>query len=90
MASLQIALSEVDIERMTAAMRAEFGTRIDGLSHNGRDLTVHFVGDYTAADETAAQAVIDSIDSFVPEREYTGTITDDEWLAGLSATWETE
>ena len=59
MHNLNIDLNHAAVGSLDAAMRAEFGGRISGISYNynGSMATVHFFEEYNAADNAAALAI---------------------------------
>lgn len=76
MQTMQFSLtSAVHIGVLDAAMRAQFGARISGLSLSGDALRVLFLDDFTAQDETDAQAVIDAHDPAFVQTVRGGNLT---------------
>jgi len=62
MENLLLSLSDCAVSALDAALRAQFGAGISGLSYDGSAVRVHFLSAPSGADQTAAQAIVDAHD----------------------------
>lgn len=62
MQDLTLTLAGCAVSALDAALRAQFGAGISGLSCDGSQVRVHFLSAPTTAEQAAAQAIVDAHD----------------------------